>query len=266
MRVIRGWLSSLLLTAAVLTCSGNMLGQSGQPVSQTPVYQTRDGGTRETLESIFIPPIPNAPFSLTLQTEWSRPLNGGGSYTVANQRHVMRDSAGRIYEERWLLVPKGGKIESTMNWIQIADPGQQIYFNCNVESKICTERRYGGSTSAVYKPMVGVSGPLPSGDGYRKHEDLGSGSVGGVTTAGYRDTTTINPGVLGNDQPMTTMREFWYSEKLGIDLVSILDSPQAGKQVFTVTDISTDDPDPKTFSVPDGYRVVDAREGSKPEQ
>lgn len=254
-------LASLLLIVSLLAYDQNLPGQNA-----TDVYRPLDGGTRETLESIFIPPIANAPFSLTLETEWSRPLNGGGSYTLVNQRHIMRDSAGRIYQERWLLVPKGGSLKSTMNWIQIADPEKHVYFNCHVEDKVCTERSYGGLASAAYKPVIGSSGALPDGKGFQKHEDLGTGSVGGVTTVGYRDSVTFNPGVYGNDQPMTTTREFWYSAKLGIDLVSILDSPQAGKQVFTVSEISAAEPDPQVFSIPDGYTVVDARESAKPQQ
>ncbi|HEX4770749.1 MAG TPA: hypothetical protein VH351_07965 [Bryobacteraceae bacterium] len=126
-----------LLGAFVLARSVTLLGQNA-----APVYRTSDGGTRETLESIFIPPLVNAPFSLTLHTEWSRPLNGGGgSYTLVNQRHIVRDR--RIYRERWILVPEGGKLESTMNWIQIADPEKHIYYNCNVVNKVCTQLPYG---------------------------------------------------------------------------------------------------------------------------
>lgn len=255
------WPGTLILFLLPLPSNHSLLAQNA-----TGVYRTADGGTRETLESIFIPPITNAPFSLTLETEWSRPLNGGGSYTLVNRRHIMRDSEGRIHQERWILVPKGGKIESTMNWIQIADPEKHFYFNCSVENKVCTKMPFGDSTTKVYKPLIVTSGPLPDGSGFQKHEDLGTGSVEGLATVGYRDTTTINPGVFGNDQPMTTTREFWYSSKLGFNLISILDSPRTGKQVFTVTEISPVEPDPKFFSIPDGYIVPDTREGSSPHQ
>lgn len=247
-----------LLGVSLLASNYRLFGQN-----TTEVYRTSDGGTRERLESIFVPPIVNAPFSLTLETEWSRPLNGGGSFTLVNRRHIMRDSAGRIYQERWILVPKNGKVESTMNWIQIADPAKHMYYNCGVENKVCTPMPYGDSTTKVYKPLIGSSGQLPDGDGFQNHEDLGTGNLQGLTTHGYRDTTVINPGVFGNDQPMTTTREFWYSPKLGINLLSTLDDPRTGKQVFTVTEISTDEPDPKFFSIPDGYTV---HEHAKPLQ
>jgi hypothetical protein len=65
-----------------------------------------DGGVTETLQSIYIPPLVGAPFSAIVHTEWARPIPSGGSYTAVNQHRVARDGRGRIYEERWLLVPK----------------------------------------------------------------------------------------------------------------------------------------------------------------
>ena len=40
-----------------------------------------DGGGQEVLQSIFVPYMANAPFSLTLAAEWSRPMNNGGTFT-----------------------------------------------------------------------------------------------------------------------------------------------------------------------------------------
>jgi hypothetical protein len=39
---------------------------------QPPVVHIQGGGTSGRIESIFIPPLAGAPFSLTLVTEWSR--------------------------------------------------------------------------------------------------------------------------------------------------------------------------------------------------
>jgi hypothetical protein len=93
-------------------------------------HLVRDGGVSETLQSIFIPPKADAPFELTLQTEWVKSLSDGGTITLENQRRIARDSKGRIYEERWSLVPRAGKFESTMTVIQIADPATHILYNC----------------------------------------------------------------------------------------------------------------------------------------
>jgi hypothetical protein len=54
-----------------------------------------------------------------------------------NERHIGRDGQGRIYEERWVLVPKGSGIKSYMNWIQIADAEQHTLYNCSPQQHIC---------------------------------------------------------------------------------------------------------------------------------
>src|SRR5271163_3563761 len=76
-------------------------GAGGQSAASKPAQQefrVQDGGTREVLESIVIPPKADAPFTLTLQTEAVRTLYDGGTITEVNQRKIARDSKGRIYQ------------------------------------------------------------------------------------------------------------------------------------------------------------------------
>lgn len=258
--------SVMLLTFAVTAVPACDVAAQSEIKPQPKVVHVLDGGTSRAMESIFIPPMAGAPFTLTLATEWSRALGNGGAYTLGNQRHIVRDGRGRIYQERWLLVPKDGKMESQMNVLQITDPMQHTLLNCNTAEKVCELLPYGLGTEMVYKPAVQPTGPLPDGKGFHQHEELGLSNSNGVDTAGYRETTTLNPGVFGNDQPMVSTREFWYSSRLGINLISKVDDPRSGRQTFTVTELTTSEPDAKFFAVPEGYRVVDQRkaeEGSK---
>lgn len=232
------------------------------PPPQNNIYVIHDGGTSGRMESITVPPIVGAPFSLTLTTEWSRSLAGSGTITLTNQRPIMRDGKGRIYQERWFLVPKGGSMKSELEIIQIMDPIQHTWYNCAVRSKICELLNFRMRSDIVYQPSIGASGPLPDGKGYRQHEELGTSNIGGEDVVGYRDTLTLNPGVMGNDQPLISRREFWFSSHLGINLISKVDSPTSGKQVFTATTLTTSEPDPKFFEIPEGYKIIDHR---KPE-
>jgi hypothetical protein len=218
-----------------------------------------DGGGQEVLQSIFVPLIPHAPFSLTLTTEWTRPMNNGGTFTVVNSRPIKRDGTGRIYEERWLLAPKGSNIPSTMSWIQIGDPVTHTLYQCNVRQHVCELLTLRDSTNIHYEPSLFKSGLLENGKGTRVHEDLGQQFFAGLSVHGYRDTTTLNPGVLGNDLSMSIMNEFRYSSELGINLFSVVDNPQMGRQTFTASEISTTEPDPALFQPPHGYQIVDHR-------
>jgi hypothetical protein len=250
-----------LLLLQTLIATGCVSAASAQaPVqapSQPPTIRIQDGGTSGRMESIFIPPKAGAPFSFTLVTEWARPMNNGGSFTLTNERHIVRDSKGRIYQERWILVPKGSKIKSWMDIFQITDPEQHTWYNCATATKECKLFRYDLTTRDNFQPPTSVSGPLPDGSGFRQHEDLGLSSTEGQETHGYRETTTFNPGVMGNDKPMAVTREFWYSPRLAVNLISIVDEPMTGKQVFTVKELSTAEPDPSFFEVPTDYKVID---------
>lgn len=221
-------------------------------------FTPTDGGGGGVLESIYVPNLPHAPFSLTLHTEWIQTLRNGGTFTEINARPIMRDGAGRIYQERWLLVPKGSDIRSQMTTIQIDDPIAHKFYNCFVRQKVC-EIQTSVMGLAHYDPNRLQSGPLKSGKGAFLHEDLGASSAAGMPVHTYRDTTTLNTGVLGNDAPMAIVREFSYSPDLGFDLTSSLDSPQVGHQTFTVTELNTNEPDPSFFQPPEGYRLVDRR-------
>jgi hypothetical protein len=224
-----------------------------------------DGGGEEVLQSIFVPLIAHAPFSLTLVAEWSRPMNNGGTFTTANSRPIKRDSVGRLYQERWLMSPKGSNIPSRMSWIQIADPVAHTFYECEPQQKVCELRTLRDSVTARFDPARFKSGPLKDakGDekGTRTHEDLGAGSFAGMPVHEYKDTTTMNAGAMGNDLPMSTVRQYRFCAELGLNLSSIVEAAPIGRQVFTVTELSTTEPDPSFFQPPQGYKVLDHRAG-----
>jgi hypothetical protein len=222
-----------------------------------------DGGGEEVLQSIFVPYLPNAPFSLTLAAEWSRPMNNGGSFTTVNSRPIKRDSRGRLYEERWLMSPKGSNIPSRMSWIQIADPQAKTLCQCNARTKVCELLKLNDNVSLRFDPTRMESGPLKNGKGTTTHEDLGTLYFVGVRVHEYKDTITLNAGVMGNDLPMSTVRRYRFSPELGFNLSSVVEAPQIGRQTFTVTEISTTEPDPSYFQPPEGYKVIDRRAPAK---
>ena len=184
----------------------------------------------------------------------------GASMTFVNERHIGRDGQGRIYEERWLLVPKGSGIKSFMNWIQIADAKQHTLYNCSPQRHICDLLAYDPAddlSAATALPQK--SHTVQNEKGTKSWEDLGTRSILGFETVGVRETTITNSGVLGNDQPLTSLTEYWHSQQFGLNLLSIRSSPFFGKQTFTITDLTAGEPDPNLFQVPAGYTVNDQR-------
>lgn len=237
--------------------SSTLIAQTHEAPSETAPAQ--DGGVRAVLESIVIPPIPNHPFSATLETEWIQYAGGGGTITLVNERPIVRDSKGRIYQERWALVPKFGRVKSQRMIIQIADPNQHTLYSCATFQNVCELETYDPTHElAAAEPRK----PIPNGVLTQDHltiEDLGTKRIAGVETVGRRETNEIDVGVMGNDQPLTAMNETWHSQELAINLVSIRTGPMTGKQNFTITDLSATEPDPDLFKVPEGYKIRDLR-------
>ena len=259
--------------AIILLCIGasSLLGaqapQQGQPPQEpdrrwTKPGPVQDGGVRQVLESIVIPPIPNAPFRATLDTEWIRFAADGGTITFINERHIARDGRGRIYEERWVLVPKfhsNGDIPSKMTWIQIADPKLHTIYNCSTDKHVCDMVTYDPA-----EDLTAAQPRTPPRTGTVDHgsftvEDLGTRNIAGVNTVGIRESYRMEAGEMGNDQPVTRVKEEWHSQELGINLLSIRSDPTIGKQTFTVVELTASEPDAQLFEVPAGYRISDQR-------
>ena len=91
----------LLLLSTLLISTSFLNAQTSDEGVHAP-----DGGTVEITSSIFIPPLRNAPFSATVTTVWTKHLEDGTSVTHQNHRVIMRDSQGRIFQERRTFVAK----------------------------------------------------------------------------------------------------------------------------------------------------------------
>jgi hypothetical protein len=234
----------------------------------TSLQQIKPGVVIEALESIYIPAITGAPFTAIVHTEWTRYLADGGTFTLVNQRPIARDSEGRIFEERWTLVPKNGKIASQKTTIQIGDPNAHTLYNCFVFNKphYCTVEGFNEMTTTIYKPRMEKSGPLSQGRGHITHENLGKDNIEGVEVTGVRDTVTYNQGAIGNDQPESLKREFWFAPTLGINLRSEVSDPNFGKQTFTITDVNLSEPDPKLYELPKAVVGVDRMRPAAPNE
>ena len=233
-----------------------------QSAAQAPSRPQRppDGGTREVLVSIFIPSLANAPFTATVNTESVRQLADGTTITLNNHRAIARDKAGRIFQERRLLVPDDGKHESVVTQIEISDPVAHKLYICVPEEHVCQLEQFSAPEFAP-PPAVGVAANQPGGP---SREDLGKQSIDGLEVVGTLETGVIESGAIGNNSPMLVKREFWYSPQLGVNLISKRQDPRFGTQNFEVSDIVLGEPEARIFELPSGFKVIDLRRATTP--
>jgi len=92
-----------------------------------------------------------------------------------------------------------------------------------------------------------------------KEESLGEQMIEGVKSTGTRRTSTIEIGAIGNDRPINTVTERWYSPDLQTEVMTRHSDPRTGESSFKLTNISRSEPAAYLFQVPSGYTVNERR-------
>ena len=110
----------------------------GSAIAQDATAHALDGGTRQTLESITIPPLQSAPFTAVVTTEWTRIMPDGSTGTTKNHRTVARDSLGRVFQERRYFSPDGDKQMTQISELDYQDPTQHQLLICHPQNRVCT--------------------------------------------------------------------------------------------------------------------------------
>ncbi len=88
-------------------------------------------------------------------------------------------------------------------------------------------------------------------------DHLDSRVINGLWVEGIQNTMTFPAGMMGNDRPITTVEERWFSPELGETLLFKRSDPRSGETVQRLTDLDRSEPDPTLFRVPADYRVED---------
>jgi hypothetical protein len=108
-----------------------------------------------------------------------------------------------------------------------------------------------------------------SSDAEVNRESLGTQMIEGLAAEGTRVTFTIATGKIGNERPIVTVNERWYSPELQTVVLSKNSDPRMGETTYRLTDISRGEPDPSLFQVPADYTVKEGgfsfRTGGTPE-
>jgi hypothetical protein len=240
----------LTLATTVVALTPAVSGQSAQDAVHAP-----DGNSFTRIVSIFIPPMPDAPFTATVSTEWTRQTSDGATVVVKNRRLVARDSQGHVFEERRRFVPADNNAASLLFQMDYVDPVRHLRTVCFPASKMCDTYNFLAPRNEATVPV----GPLGDGKRYLSRADLGKGENEGLETIGTLETISTSPGVSGNDREVSLTKEFWYSPKLGVNVVVKRMDPLQGKQVFTMSNISLAEPDARLFVVPAQFKVTDQR-------
>lgn len=235
--------------------------------AQSPQQHARDGGTIERVVGPIIPTIPNAPFSAYVVTEWTHLLPDGTVGTIKNRRLIARDNAGHVFEEHRNFSPDGDQHPTRLAWTNYADPQRHEYYACSPANHLCEVAPLRQAAATPGKPLQNTTTPGSPQRGSVngvvlqpapnvQTESLGNRVIDNIEVNGSREITTFPQGAFGNQSPEPVIKEFWYSDRLQVNLLTKRFDPRvSASQTFTLTDINLSEPDPQLFLVPE-YQMI----------
>ena len=204
--------------------------------------------------------VTGAPFSAAATAETKQTLSDGTTISRTMQTNLFRDAQGRVRRE--VTMPAVGPLAASgtpRRFIMIQDPVAGAGYMLDPSKKVAHKMpqhvhgRPGGDS-----PDAAQQWKHPGDNGNVIKESLGTQTVNGVSVQGTRYTRTIPAGQVGNDKPLTVVKEEWYSPDLQIVVQSKHSDPFTGTATYTVTNIQRTAPNATLFSVPSGYTVSDA--------
>jgi hypothetical protein len=212
-------------------------------------------GLAQNTSGIFVPPIPDAPFTGVIKVDRTIVRPDGSVESLRTIRDTARDSRGRIYNVFRAPVPADFAGTPPTIRVHFYDPQTRNY-------TYLYPRQHTYMTGTVNHPPAAEPADLlasPQGNSiplnqFTKQQDLGTQSIEGITAHGVRETQTI-PGSTESEIVLTD--EYWYSDDLHMNVMVKHNDPRKGSVTMTLTQATRTDPDPSLFQIPEGYKPAD---------
>jgi hypothetical protein len=211
-------------------------------------------GVQTIIPGIFVTPVPNAPFSATVDILSHENLPDGSVNTTTTIAHIARSSSGRIYNERRQNVPTSYNGEPALLSAHIYDPSSHLSIFYNPFQRIARESIYNGPPAA---PPNTVPTRTPTNNPYFKQEDIGTQPLGGLTLTGIRKTHIIPANMSSTGKEIAIVDEYWYSPDLSIYMIIKHNDPRTGEQLVAVSNVERHEPAASVFAIPANYKIVD---------
>ena len=241
---------------SVSLCGGLLVICAAGLAAQAAVEHAPDFRAVERIAPLYFPPTPNAPFLAIAHTLWVRTLPDGSTVTTENARVVARDVEGRVFQERrtFTPVPNPENKQSIAYATEYYDPVARTIDRCVPAAKLCYVFPF--SMPAQSELPAGLQ---PDGTTYLTRENLGPDTFAGLDVQRSRETFTYYRASIGNTNTILRSVDYWYSLALGVNVQVKRHDPRDGDQTLWLSDLTLTAADPKYFTIPADYRIVDHR-------
>jgi hypothetical protein len=111
-----------------------------------------------------------------------------------------------------------------------------------------------GAAGAVVRKRS-ISGAVTVPDNV-KTDPLGKRIIEGIEAEGTRTTFSIPAGQIGNDRPLDTVSERWFSNELKTVVLTTRKDPRTGESTYKLTNLRRGEPSRHLFEPPSDYSIV----------
>jgi hypothetical protein len=236
----------------------------GLAVSGLAMAQGPRGGDFEFMHARFgmDKVVKGAPYSAQAVTQHTQTLADGNHIQTSTTASVARDSEGRSRREVTVAgigalagssqAPKSVFIHDPVAGASyILEPATQTAHQTQMHQRSTSTE---SSTETAHAQHSGQREHSRAG---ATTVDLGTQVMSGLTVQGKQITHTIPAGQVGNEKPLQSVTEIWYSEDLKTIVMSKTTDPRGGQTVYQLTNITRAEPDAALFQVPAGYKVTE---------
>jgi hypothetical protein len=196
------------------------------------------------------PVVKGAPYSAEATTEVIQTFVDGNRIVRSTSALLYRDSRGRTRREVAMGDVAGIVVTGKpLRVITIHDPDSRTTHVFGPDGRVMQM----GTAAAGPPPMLttDVQQPVSQPVGTpEREESLGTRTIEGLVCEGTRKTTTIPAGAIGNERPMTTVTERWFSHELQLLVLSRVTDPRFGETTYRLTKIVRAEPPASLFEAP----------------
>lgn len=232
-------------------------------------------------------PVKGQPYSAEAVNETTQTLADGNKIVTRSSTMIYRDSDGR--ERREETIGKLGPLNAAngpAKVVFISDPVAKVSYTLHSSDhtaermpppmaiglgkaaagfSVSTQTVTTGDRTVIVRgqvePITVAPTIEPGGRGRpeknAKVEQLGTQAIEGIPAEGTRTTITIPAGEIGNERDINIVSERWYSQELGVVVMSKRSDPRTGDTVYKLTNVNRTEPPHSLFEVPPDYTVFD---------
>lgn len=199
------------------------------------------------------PVVKRAPYSAEATTEVIQTFADGNRIVRRTSAVLYRDSRGRTRREVALGDVAGIVVAGKpLRIITIHDPDSRTTYVFDPDRRLTQIGTATGGAPPLPPPSAADNQRQTTDrvDAAEREESLGTRTIEGLACEGTRKTTTIPAGAIGNERPMTTVTERWFSHELQLLVLSRVSDPRFGETTYRLTKITRAEPLESLFEAP----------------